>query len=255
MIQTRTYFIILILLMIHNIGIANEKLSWKGNIQAKTIVVNNQYGDVRLRYGGDKDNLEYVAVLQHLESEGQLYIERNETKNVLYISTGRKDTNQNVKIKDRARIDVTIFVPKNKAINVQTENGKVDAKGLKSNLFIRTDKGNITVRKHSGLLNTTNNTGETIIVLKNVDYNETQKFESVYGKIKITITNKSNLLVKMSTSSNIISDFSLEMIKHTHSEPNKTAIIKHNKASSNVVMYSKRGDLALKEHIEFNQKP
>lgn len=253
MIQVRTYFIItLFSLLSPSIIFANEKENWQGKIQAKSIVVNNQYGDVRLRYGGDKDVLEYVAVLQHLESDGQLYIEKNETKNVLYISTGRKDKSESIKLKDNARIDITIFVPKNKTINVQTANGKVDSKGLKSDLMVRSEQGNITVRKHSGLLNTINNTGDTVIVLKNRDYEKTQKFESVYGKIKLTISNKSNLLVKMSTSSNIISDFSLEMSKHNYSEPNKTAVIKNNKASSNVVMYSKRGDLALKEYIEFN---
>jgi len=252
MFRAKVYLIFpIISLLILNIGYANEKMNWKGVIKASSIVVNNQYGDVRLRYGDDKDVVEYVAVLQHIETDGQLYIENNETKKVFYISTARKDTRKNIKIKDDARIDITIFVPKDKFIQVQTANGKVDSKGLKSNLLIRTEEGNISVQKHNGLVNTINKTGETIIVLKNHDYPETQKFESVYGKIQLTISNESNLLVKMSTSSNIISDFSLEMIKYKHSEPNKTAIINHNKASSKIMMNSKRGDLALKEYIEF----
>ena len=228
-----------------------EKDVWKGVIPAKNIVINNQYGDVRMRYGGDKDVLEYIVVTQHLEKDGSIYVEKSENDNAIYISTGRKGTKLNNKSKDDARIDITLFIPKNKIVHVQTADGKIDAKGLRSDLNIITEKGHISIAKHHGLLNTKSNTGKTTIVLINHDYEKPQKFESIYGPISVTVSNKSNLHVKMSSSSNIISDFSLEMIKHRNSEPNKTAIIKINKASSELVLKTKRGDLALKEFVEF----
>jgi len=250
----RRHFILIInciLLLFSAPSFSNEKLNWQGQIESKNIVINNQFGDVRLRYGGDNEYLEYVAVLQNTENKGELFVQNNKTKNVFYISTDRKNFEKNNKIFDKARIDITVFIPKDKSVKVQTNKGKVDSKGLKSNLKIITETGDIVVRKHSGLLNTTNNTGKTTIVLKNTEFSKKQKFESIYGDIYLTISNKSNLHIQMSTSSHIISDFSLDMTKHRHSEPNKTATIKNNNASSHVIMYSKRGNLALKEHVEF----
>ncbi|VAW40255.1 hypothetical protein MNBD_GAMMA01-2109 [hydrothermal vent metagenome] len=253
----KQYHLYLIALIFNlSIGYSQEQLEkkrWQGKINAKSIIVNNQYGDVRLRYGGDEDVVEYVAMIQHLDDGESLSLKTNETKNVFYISTDKeqRNNNDNKKPMGKTRVDITVFVPKNKTVKVQTNTGKVDSKGLKSNLTIRTESGNIKVRKHHGLLNTTTNTGNADIVLIKNDYAQPQKFESIYGNIYVSVSDKSNIHASISSSSNIISDFSLKMTKHQNSEPNKTAEIKINKANSKIVLTTKRGDLALKEHRKF----
>ena len=241
-------YLFILVILLSNSSFSKEdikKARWSGLVKAKTVIIKNMYGDVRLRYGGNENVIEYIGVIQNLD-EGNSFTITNNTKNKVYSINVNLDKDTPIK---KSRVDLTVFIPTEKEVTVITDKGLIEAKGIKSNLTLKSDSGKIKVMKISGLINTENNTGMTSVTLKeNIPAGTTQTFKSIYGNISLWISKNSHHDITVSTSGDIISDFSTKITKDRHQEPSKTAKIMLNKAISKLVLYSKRGVVAVREY-------
>ena len=209
-----------------------EKKQWKDKITLTKIEINNQFGDVRLRYGGKGDNVEYIASIQQLDEKLTLYIERKQVGDIFHIIATYKTDSELIYKNLKSRIDMVIYIPEGRQISVINKDGLIEAKGLKSNIKLKSDSGLITAKKINGSINTFNNSGKTIITLVNNKTDKDQKFESVVGDISLLVNESLDFLIEMNTSGDIISDFSMIIEKDRNKEPSKKGLIKLNKTVS-----------------------
>jgi len=226
-----------------------EKTQWKGVVDTQNIVINNSYGDVRMRYGGDKDEVEYIAVIQQLNKDDAIYVTHKIQDSVFTVASYLKSGKLNIK---KSRVDITVFVPSGKNINVLTDKGLIEAKGLVANLNIKTNTGLIKLAKINGSINTTNDYGNTEIIFNKKTSTNKQMIQSIRGNISILIGENANASVMASTSGDIISDFSMKVVQNRNQEPDKTAHIIINTTESEISLYSKRGTIAVREFRIYN---
>lgn len=257
----KSIFLILLSQLIINTASAEDfldKKTWRELVKAKNIIIDNPFGEVRLRYGDGTDIIEYNAIYQQLQTDQELVINHHKENGTLTIKSElnqKKSEETTVESKPKnhqgkSRVDLLVYIPQNKNLVVKTDQGLIEAKGLKTNTNLESKSGKITVKKHVGPLSTHNINGETVLILEDQGI-ENQKFSSVYGPISALIDESSNLKISASTSGDITSDFSTKITKQRNEEPNKTAIISLNKAKSTIVFYSKRGNIAIREYKHY----
>ena len=221
-----------------------KKFQWIDKVKTPKIIITNNYGDVRLKYGGNENKVEYIGVVQNLDENNPLKIVHLTKDHVFSIEVTVND-----KAVKNSRVDITVFIPVGKEVTVITDKGLINATGVKANLNLKSDSGTIKVDKIKGTISTENNTGSTFITLKsNFLVDAEQSFKSIYGNISLWMRKDAHHEVTLSTSADIISDFSMKVKKNRHQEPNKTAKILLNKAVSKLVLFSKRGVIAVREN-------
>ena len=224
-----------------------EKPSWKGKVSVENIRISNLYGDVRLRYGGDNNELEYLAVIQHLETKGRLRVTHSINKGIFSIKSSFHDTKNSSSEISLARVDLVVFVPKGKNVSVETSSGLIDAKGVDANISAQSESGKIILNGVKGWVSTKNNSGNTQVTLKKLKYHKKLSFESITGNISVWVNPKADFLVNMNTSSDIITDFSIKIKKFKNKEPRKRGVVNMNSSKSTLVLNTKRGVLALRD--------
>lgn len=253
---TLVTLLILAVIPIHAQGPqAMERDSWSGPIApGSSIRVENAFGDVRLRHGGSQDNLEAAAILQQISIDGsKLVLETEITDKVTVVTIVRYDIDGNASPQaprgDKARADLAIMVPKGFPIRVETKNGLIEARGVKTDLDLHTASGTIRVAKHQGGITAHTESGPMEITLLPSVTKKPQELSSTTGPITVFTPANNDLDVVMATSGAFITDFSLEVEHHDTEEPNKTATAVVGSGGSALKMTSKRGDLALRRVV------
>jgi uncharacterized protein YdbL (DUF1318 family) len=223
-----------------------DQLSWVGKFIGEEIVINNPYGNVRMRYGGENNAIEYIAIIQNLEKNVHLSVNIDTKESNKIIFTVVDDINKEEIHGIKSRLDITFFIPKNKNLYVETIGGLIEAKGLIANINAISTNGNIVLNKIKGYLNSINNAGKTDITITQIKEKSTQSFISQTGDVNVWVNRKANYLIEVSTSSDIISDFSMKIENFYNQEPNKKGLIKLNKKKSKIIIKSKRGRTAIR---------
>lgn len=254
--STLTALLILAVIPIHAQGPqAMERDSWSGPIApGSSIRVDNTFGDVRLRHGGSEDNLELAAILQQLSIDGsKLVLETEITDDAAVVTMVRYDIDGNVSPQaprgDKARADLAIMVPTGHPVCVETGNGIIEARGVRTDVDLHTASGTIRVVNHRGGITAHTDSGPMEITLLSSVTKMDQEFSSTTGSITVYTPANNNLGVTMSTSGAFITDFSLNVEHHDTEEPNKTATAVVGNGGSALRITSKRGDLALRRVV------
>lgn len=227
-----------------------EKYTWKKTTEAKVVRVDNPIGDIRLRFGGYKDEFELIAMVQHIESVGYLQVKEVVEDDTYYLSVERidKESGKVIELKqnDKARIDFTVFVPLGRTIYATTDHGLVEARKMRDPTTLKTNSGQIFLRDNKNTIQASTVSGEIIANLVTIDSKEKQVFKTVTGLIDIWIAEDAQHDVTMSTSGDIISEFSTSMNRDLSKEPNKKAEVKANKGGPQIEAFSKKGQIALR---------
>ncbi len=257
----KIYALMILGCLMHTLGLAEnedakiQQLNWKVVSQAKRVVIENLSGDVRVRYGGFNDEIESVAMVQHNEKEGYLEVVQEDTPEVYSLRVVRRskkdDKSLPVRIQDKARIDLTVFVAEGKSVHVQTDQGLAEVRGLKGDLSIETQTGAVKLMKNKG--NVTVNTKEGAIELNvpTQDKITQQLLNSTTGSIEVWIGENSQHVVKMQTSGKLSTDVSMEIDLDLSRLPNKLARGQYGaQGESEVRMSSQIGELALRVYPE-----
>ncbi len=241
-----------------------ERWDWIGAVVAgKTIRIENPFGDVRTRFGGSEGKVEIHAVIQNFQTDAApLKVSPLKDTSGLTIRVGRSAQDAGTASpspgkagKERSdRIDLALFLPKGIPVTIVTRSGDVEVRGLKSDVRIETDSGGVNVRGVEGLVNVTNRYGTTLAMLDRPADRSEQSFESLTGDITVSFHPAAEPLVKAETSGEIGTEVSIEISRHPHDEPNKTALAKVGRGTSTVSIRSKRGNIHIQQREDLRTK-
>ncbi len=151
----------------------------------------------------------------------------------------------------RDRIDLVLFVPIGRHVDLTTVNDDIAVKGLQGDLTIRTVKGDVSLRKVAGAVNVSSEHGRVVALLETGVTQADQHIESVTGDLEITVYEDATHEVAIATSGIISTDFSLEIEYRRLEEPGKHARATIGGGGPKLSMTSKRGKVSLLRQQKF----
>ncbi len=249
-----TLFVIGVL-MVASVSAAVEdfqRSSWKGPIgEAGVVRVENPFGDVRLRHGGDDGEVEVAAVLQQLRSDGvhleTRVLERDGALVISVVWASKPGVEVPARPEgDRSRADLAVLVPSGSKIVVEAPDGLVESRGVHCDADFRTRTGNIRVHRHFGAVSASSESGSIEAVLLRGETDKTQVFESLTGSIEIWVAADADHRVTLTTSGSITTDFTLEISHRDDHEPDKVGRAVLGGGGPEIQQISRRGSLALR---------
>lgn len=211
--------------------------------------VRNPFGSVFARFGGYENESEILSTAQRIDKdlpELEVTFQRDDL-GALEVRVARTSANGQSAPTDRGRdrIDLVFFVPLGTPFDVETLDGGVEMKGVKSDVRIRTDSGDIRLRSIQGAIRAETNRGEIGVSLAGESTGKEQVFQSVTGDIEIYAWEDSNLEARLATSGDLTTDFSLEIDFRKFEEPSKHGRAVLGSGGPVLRMTSKRGNLRL----------
>ena len=222
-----------------------ERFTWSGKIApGGTVVVRNDHGDIRARYGGREGKVEVMAVIQHLSArQPPLAVRAREGAGGVTVSVdyGDADAPANEPVPDRA--DLVVFVPEGATLEARTEAGLIEVKGLQGPVSARSVRGDLSFSV-AGPVTAFTEQGR---IRASLDPAVTapQRLETRTGDIFVTLRDNANLALEASTSGEIATDFTLRMERMPHAEPDKKAFVKIGRGRAKLTVLSKRGRIRL----------
>jgi hypothetical protein len=218
----------------------------------QTVSVMNPFGDVRLRFGGHQGTVELAAACQQLRIDGvQLAVLAAETDAGLSLVIDW-DTKPGQEPPPRpdgdlTRCDLAVLVPAGVRAEVTTTSGLIQAKGLTSDIVVRSASGEITFGKIRGSVTAQSDTGAIRGTLLSGVTGDEQRFVSSAGPVEIWVEERVDAVVRMATSGTVTTDFSLEITHHDDKVPSKSAVARIGEISNRtIVMEGRRSDLSLR---------
>jgi len=215
--------------------------------KAARVVVENPHGNIWVRFGGYEDQVEIIATKQRLELElPGLMVKRENAGEDLYVRVVPEKPAVR-----RDRIDLVLFVPIGRRVELSTIEDDVAVKGLRGDLTVRTVKGNVMLRKVSGAVNVRSERGQVVALLESDVTQSNQHLESVTGDIEVTVYEDATHDVTIATSGIISTDFSMEIEHRRFEEPGKHARATIGGGGPKLSMTSKRGRVSLLRQQKF----
>jgi len=220
-----------------------ERLTLSETLQAGVPVeIDNPYGNVGLRFGGYAHRVEVQAVRQEPAEVEAIRIEP-QTADGRWLLAPRLPAG--TLIAEGQRLDVVVFVPDGHAVTVVTERGAVDARGLHSDLTIRSTAGELAIRGTKGTVNAQTGSGQIEIALGQAPVGSVQRLSTKTGNIIVGVDDGLNADVALSTSGVFATEYSLQVEHMQGQEPNKQAIATVGTAAARVELSSARGEIRL----------
>lgn len=231
-----------------------ERWDWEGAVSGgKGVRIENNFGDVRARFGGGDGKVEIHAVIQNLTAgiRPLRVLTKNEAAG-LAIEVSREGGGEEEKGAARRsdRIDLAVFIPKGAPVSILTKSGDIEVRGLKSDVRLETVTGNISLRSIEGLVSTKTSYGTTLAMLDRPADHSNQSFESLTGDITVSFHPAAEPLIHAETSGEIGTEFSVEIVRHPHEEPDKTATAKIGRGTSTASIRSRRGTIHIQQRLD-----
>lgn len=227
-----------------------EKLTWKKVISSSKIDIHNPLGDIRVRFGGYKNEIEVIAMVQHNETKGVVEVVEKNTGDTYLLTVQRvnKRSGEIIKLNqnDKTRIDFTVYIPSGRFITATTDHGLIEARKMKDPVKLISNSGDIKLRDNKNTITAFTKRGNITANLITIESQEKQSFSSISGKIIISIAENSPQTVTLESSGDIISDFSSEVKLNFSNEPNKVAKIIANGGGAVIHAKNKIGSIAFK---------
>ena len=245
-------------------GVAEPDESWEKSTETYfekvgkvgRVVVENPHGNIWVRFGGYEDQVEIIGTEQRLEPElPRLIVKREIVGDDLHVGVVSEKPDVPSPVDRRDRIDLVLFVPIGRHVELSTTKDDIAVKGLKGDLTVRTVKGNVTLRKVNGALNVRSERGQIVALLESNVTQSSQHFESITGDIEVTVYEDATHDVTIATSGIISTDFSVEIEHKRFEEPGKHARATIGGGGPKLSMTSKRGRISLlRQQKFFNRK-
>ena len=220
--------------------------------KAARVVVDNPHGNIWVRFGGYEDQVEIIATEQRLEPElPKLIVERKNAGEDLHVRVVSEKPDVPSPANRRDRIDLVLFVPIGRRVELSTVKDDIAVKGLKGDLVVSTVKGNVALRKITGSVNVRSERGKVVVMLESDVTKSDQHFESSTGDIEVTVYEDATHDVAIATSGIISTDFSIEIEHRRFEEPGKHARATIGGGGPKLSMTSKRGRISLLRQQKF----
>jgi len=224
-----------------------------GNVgKAGRVVVDNPHGNIWVRFGGYEDKVEIIATSQRLEPQlPKLLVERNRVEEDLFVRVVSEKPDAPAPSDRRDRIDMVLFIPIGRRVELSTIEDDIAVKGLKGDLSVNTIKGNVTLRKITGAVDIRTERGTVLALLESDVTKSDQHFETITGDIEVTVHEDAVHDVEIATSGIISTDFSIEIEHLRFSEPGKRARTSIGGGGPKLSINSKRGRVSLLRQQKF----
>lgn len=211
------------------------------------IRIDNPYGDVRIRFGGYESMLEWRTVAQNAAATHKIAVTGdNQTS---YVVSARLP--EGIALAPDQRIEITAYVPKGHDIEILTEHGLIEVRGVQANVRARSATGNISFRGIVGLIDVETGGGNIEGQIDPAVAGTRQHVGTSTGNIVLGLVEGLNATLELATSGVFATEFSVDIAPQPGQEPNKTARAVIGKPESNIEVVSKRGEIRLLRRLEF----
>jgi hypothetical protein len=187
----------------------------------QAIQVDNPYGSVYLRFGGYEHQLDIRSTVQQPDGAAVITFKpaaRDGRFNVV------PQLPEGVMLAQGQRIDLVLYVPQAHPVTVRTVAGVIESRGLKSDIDLVTDSGEIAVRGTDGTVQARTGDGRIEITLEDgARPGSVQRIVSRTGGVTVNVSDKLDAEVRLSTSHQFSTDYSLTVEHRDGEEPNKVA--------------------------------
>jgi len=215
--------------------------------KAVPVRLDNPYGDVRVRFGGYEGSLEWHTVTQNMGSANKIAV--TATGDQVFEISARLPAGTT--LATGQRVDLTAYIPDGHDVEIVTERGLIEARGLKGNLKIRSTSGDIALRGIGGRLDLETGAGNIEAQLEPAVAGSQQRIATSTGNIQLGIGEDLNATLKLASSGVFATEFSVEIQGQADQEPNKRGVVAIGKPAATIEIYSKRGEIRLLRRWEF----
>jgi len=211
-----------------------------------SVRIDNPYGNVYSRFGGYGNELEVLATIQRLESElPALGVTFDRGESVLAVRIGPSAPDVDAAIETRDRIDLVVFVPQGVGLEVRTRDGSVEAKGLKGDVTVSSITGDVQIRGIAGRVQAKSARGRIAATLETGATDQPQSLATETGEIEVHLWEDAHHAVRIETSGEISTDFSLTVEHLPGQEPGKYALATVGEGGASLLLTSKQGNVRL----------
>lgn len=211
------------------------------------IRIDNPYGDVRVRFGGYEHKLEWRTVAQNGSAAQKIAV--TGVAGDVFSITARLP--EGVVLAPGQRVEITAYVPQGHDLEIVTEQGLIDVRGLQGNLKAHSADGNINFRGIAGLIDVETGAGLIEGQLDPAPMGSRQRVATSTGNIVLGIVDGLNARLAMASSGVFATEFSVEIAPQPGQEPNKSGTAVIGKPESDIEVVSKRGEIRLLRRLEF----
>ena len=187
----------------------------------QAIQVDNPHGSVYLRFGGYEHQLDIRSTVQQPDGAAVitfLPMARDGRFNVAPLLP------EGVVLAEGQRIDLVLYVPQAHPVTVRTAAGVIESRGVKSDIDLTTDSGEIAVRGTDGTVQARTGDGRIEVTLEDrARPGSVQRIVSRTGTVTVNVSDKLDAEVRLSTSHQFSTDYSLAVEHRDGQEPNKVA--------------------------------
>lgn len=190
--------------------------------EGQAIEVDNPHGSVYLRFGGYEHQLDIRATIQQPETAAKFAFEPGARDGRFAVAPSLPE---GAALAEGQRIDLVLYVPKGHAVRARTASGMAESRGLKSDIDLTTDTGEIAVRGTDGTVQASSGEGRIEVTLEDgARAGSEQRIASRTGSVAVNVSDGLNAEVWMSTSEQFATDYSLTVEHLDGQEPNKRAV-------------------------------
>jgi hypothetical protein len=172
------------------------------------LVVENRYGDLRVR-GSQLPGLRFHAVTQAAAGVAapSLEIEKSETTWTFRIS----NPNERVAAPPLPRVDLAVELPEDRSLELRTQDGLLEIRGVRAFLRAQSRKGAIDLRG-TGPVELVSEHGSIRWAVFPALSEGTSRLETVSGPIEVEVPTGTKATVTMQTQGHFTTDFSLQVL-------------------------------------------
>lgn len=187
----------------------------------QAIAVDNPFGSVYMRFGGYEHTLEVWTTLQQPAGAPAITLAPAERDGRFVVAPVLPE---GATLAPGQRIDLVLYVPEAHPVTLRA-GGDIEARGVRSDLDLRNTSGKIQVRAMPGyIVQAESSEGRVEVAMEGPARPGTvQRIASRTGSVTVLLGDDANAEVRMATSQQFATDFSLQVEHLDGREPNKAA--------------------------------
>ena len=216
--------------------------------EGQPVVIDNPYGDVRLRFGGYAHALDIHVVLQQPAAAAPIALEPLDDK-ARYRLAPRLPAGAIVA--DGQRLDVVAFIPTGHPVSVRTEQGLIESHGVRGDIDLHSVSGDIAIRGTQGRVRAQTGAGAIEASFNSAPMASQQRLATTTGNIVLAVDDRLDAALDLATSGVFATEFSLAVERLAGQEPNKRARTVVGQEHARITLESRRGEIRLLRRSAF----
>jgi hypothetical protein len=218
----------------------------------QSVSIQNDFGDVRLRFGGYEHVLEMTAVAQSPIGSAMPVVTFDKLSGQVRTSLPATASGAIASAALGQRIDIVLWIPQTHSVRVSTISGLVEVRGVRDAVVARSTSGAITARGVQGTLDLETGSGSVEIAF-DASVKGAQRVVTQTGAIIAAFGASADATLKLATSGLIGTEYSVEITPQPGLEPNKSGLVTLGAGKNSIEIASKRGELRLFRRQDFVQ--